>query len=208
MMRRYDLIRMIIGCVFFCTCSFTLQAEKPLEIEFFQSKVEPLLKEKCLGCHSHEAIAMEGGLTLDSKAGWSEGGDRGPAIIPGKPDESLVLTAVKYENDDLQMPPGEKLSDEEIAILREWIKRGAVDPREVTKSEQDLTDWWSLRKLIAPPVPGEGHSIDAFVRSRLNEHKLSSTNRASKTELIRRLVCRSAWVAADAGRSDLVYRGQ
>ena len=187
MMRRYDLIRMIIGCVFFCTCSFTLQAEKPLEIEFFQSKVEPLLKEKCLGCHSHEAIAMEGGLTLDSKAGWSEGGDRGPAIIPGKPDESLVLTAVKYENDDLQMPPGEKLSDEEIAILREWIKRGAVDPREVTKSEQDLTDWWSLRKLIAPPVPGEGHSIDAFVRSRLNEHKLSSTNRASKTELIRRL---------------------
>lgn len=71
----------------FCSlCVVTIQAADSPEIKFFQDRVEPLLEEKCLGCHSHAAREMEGGLTLDSKSGWETGGDRGPAIIPGKPD--------------------------------------------------------------------------------------------------------------------------
>ncbi|MBD3672492.1 MAG: DUF1549 domain-containing protein [Planctomycetaceae bacterium] len=180
-------LRSVIGFAVCCLCSVSLQADEATDREFFNSKVVPLLTEKCLGCHSHAARTMEGGLTLDSKAGWSVGGDRGPAIVPGKPNESLLLTAVDYEKDDLQMPPDEKLSDAEVGILREWIQRGAVDPRKVNKPEADLTDWWSLKKLVAPPVPGEGHPIDAFVRQGLKEHGISPATRADQTTLVRRL---------------------
>ena len=72
---------------------------------------------------------MEGGLTLDSRSGWVEGGDRGPAIVPGKPAESLLIKAVRREDVDLQMPPEEALSEEQVALLVEWINRGAPDPR-------------------------------------------------------------------------------
>ena len=118
----------IVVCLWLCGSASALPATEDANTDFFTSKVEPLLREKCLVCHSHEARQMEGGLTLDSKSGWKSGGDRGPAIVPGKPDESLVISAVRYEDSDLQMPPEEKLSDAEIAILVDWVRRGASDP--------------------------------------------------------------------------------
>lgn len=155
--------------------------------EFFDSQVLPILREKCLGCHSHAARSMEGGLTLDSKSGWSAGGDRGPAIVPGNPDASLVVKAVRFDDPDLQMPPDDKLSEAEIATLVHWIKTGASDPRTVEVTDELDTDWWSLKPLIAPDVPGSGHPIDAFVRHRLKQEEIEPTPSADRVSVARRL---------------------
>ena len=97
--------------------------------EFFTSKIEPLLKQRCFECHSHEK-KMKGGLTLDSKSGWEQGGDSGPTLVAGKPEESLLIKMVRWSDDEHQMPPKEKLPSAEIAMLEEWVKRGAPDPRD------------------------------------------------------------------------------
>ena len=103
--------------------------------EFFEKQVQPLLARRCYECHSHRAKELQGGLALDSRSGWVTGGDTGPAIAPGKPDESLLIKAVRRTNKDLQMPPSEKLSQDEVRLLVEWIRNGAVDPRESPDSE-------------------------------------------------------------------------
>ncbi len=164
---------------------------------FFLDQIEPVLKTHCLECHSHSSGEMEGGLTLDWQRGWAVGGDQGPAIVPGKPEKSLLIKAVKHSGADLQMPPEEKLSDKEIELLVEWIRRGAPDPRtnQPKMSDQgDPTDWWSLRPLKRPAVPQtaktegeEINPIDAFVRRQLRSKGLTSTPRADRRTLIRRL---------------------
>ena len=90
--------------------------------EFFTTKIEPLLRERCYECHSHEQ-KMKAGLALDSRSGWEQGGDSGPVIVPGKPDESLLIEMVRWNDEDHQMPPKEKLPAEEIALLEEWVKQ-------------------------------------------------------------------------------------
>ncbi|MEX0713277.1 MAG: c-type cytochrome domain-containing protein, partial [Pirellulales bacterium] len=94
------------------------------DLEFFENKVRPLLVERCYKCHSAQAETLRGGLLLDSREGWTKGGDSGPAIVPGDPAESLLVQAVEYGDDGVQMPPDGKLPAEEIAILREWVRRG------------------------------------------------------------------------------------
>src|SRR5215210_6968838 len=89
--------------------------------DFFEKKVRPLLAERCLDCHS-AAKKIKGGLRLDTREGWTAGGDSGPAIIPGEPEKSLLITAVRYTDLDLQMPEKRKLPDQEIAILEQWVK--------------------------------------------------------------------------------------
>src|SRR3954467_10574794 len=96
--------------------------------DFFTAKIEPLLKERCYECHSHKG-KMKGGLTLDSRSGWEQGGDDGPAVLAGKPDESLLIKMVRWVDEDHQMPPKKKLAADEIALLEEWVKLGASDPR-------------------------------------------------------------------------------
>jgi len=155
--------------------------------EYFTSKVEPLLKERCFECHSHETGKMKGGLSLDSKSGWVTGGDSGPAIVPGKPDESLLIQAIRYQDEEYDMPPKKQLADAEIEILVNWVKRGAPDPRETTRPSLPNSDWWSLRKLVAPELPGGEHPIDAFIRHKLTASKLEPTKRADQTTLARRL---------------------
>ena len=165
-------------------------------LRFFAERVEPLLKSKCFGCHSHASGEMEGGLTLDSRSGWSDGGERGPAIVPGKPEQSLLIKAVRRSDSTFQMPPDEKLSAAEIEILTEWIKRGAPDPRKTKPQPNqtiDPTDWWSLRPLLRPVVPnvatlhGEtDNAIDAFVQRRLLDEEITPVPRADRRTLIRR----------------------
>src|SRR6185436_8672682 len=95
---------------------------------FFQREIEPLLREHCYDCHSHAAGKMKGGLNLDSRSGWAEGGDGGPAVIPGKPGESLLLKAVRHADPELKMPPKKpKLADADIAKLERWVALGAPD---------------------------------------------------------------------------------
>ncbi len=158
--------------------------------EFFTSKIEPLLKQRCFECHSHEK-KMKGGLTLDSKSGWEQGGDSGPAMVIGKPDESLLIQMVRWEDDDHQMPPKEKLSSGEIALLEEWVKRGAPDPRVTVKKRPTETDWWSLKPLIVPRLPeiaGVEHPVDRFIRARLAERRLAPSPEADRRTLIRRVM--------------------
>jgi mono/diheme cytochrome c family protein len=95
-------------------------------VQFFEAKIHPILSDKCFKCHSEQAGKSKGGLTLDTRDALLKGGDTGPGIEPGKPESSLMIKAVLYTNDDLQMPPkGEKLSDKEIADLTAWVKMGA-----------------------------------------------------------------------------------
>src|SRR5437762_3391067 len=77
----------------------------PEAAAFFEQKVRPILQTSCFTCHSHAAKKSKGGLMLDSRAAILKGGDRGPAVVAGKPDESLLLTAVGHHDDDLKMPP-------------------------------------------------------------------------------------------------------
>ena len=168
--------------------SFFVLAAPLLEAdEYFTTKVEPILQERCFECHSHQAGKMKGGLTLDARSGWVSGGDSGPAIVPGKPDESLLIQAIRYQDEDHEMPPKKQLPDVEIEILVAWVGRGAPDPRETTPSPLPDSDWWSLRKPLAPEVPAEGHPIDAFVRRKLAESGLKPAGRADRATLARRL---------------------
>lgn len=167
-----------------------VHAAEPDDVEFFTTQVLPLLEARCLECHSHKSRTMEGGLTLDSRSGWATGGDRGPAISPRKPDQSLLIKAVRWGDSELQMPPDEKLPDEEIAILTEWVRRGAVDPRRADPNagaDVRATDWWSLKRLPPSKTVTGGHPIDVFVQRRLAEHELGLGDRADRRTLARRL---------------------
>ena len=99
------------------------------DVAFFEKEIRPILVERCLECHSAET-KIKGGLALDTRADWMTGGDAGPAIVIGKPEESPLIHAVSWQDLDLQMPPKKKLSDREIQMLTEWVQRGAPDPRE------------------------------------------------------------------------------
>src|SRR5215471_2445347 len=95
----------------------------------FESKIRPVLVAKCYACHSSKLKSPMGNLALDTKAGLAQGGASGPEVVPGKPDESRLLKALRYTDPHLQMPPTGKLADDVIAHFAEWISAGAPDPR-------------------------------------------------------------------------------
>ena len=105
-------------------------ADTTEKIEFFESRIRPILAQECYECHSEET-KDKGGLYLDTRAGWEVGGDSGESVIvPGKPEESLLLKSIAHDIDDLQMPKaGAKLEESVLADFRKWIADGAVDPR-------------------------------------------------------------------------------
>ena len=166
-------------------------AQEEREVFFVQS-VEPILRRRCYECHSHSGAEISGGLTLDWKSGWLNGGNRGPAIVPGSAEKSLLITALRHTDADLKMPE-ERLPDEEIATLVEWIEQGAVDPRitvPAQRSPADDADWWSLRPLVRPDIPSHDsfvHPVDRFLLKKLQEHGLSYSGEADRRTLIRRL---------------------
>ena len=159
---------------------------------YFKQRVEPLLQQRCYGCHSHAAELMEGGLSLDWQSGWKTGGARGPAIVPGKPEESLLIRAIQHDDPELQMPE-ERLPQAEIDVLIKWIQQGAHDPRTAQPVVADpaaATDWWSLRPLERPVVPQSdcNNPIDAFVQRRLLSEGRTPSPAADRRTLIRRLM--------------------
>jgi mono/diheme cytochrome c family protein len=131
----------------------------------FENKIRPILVEHCYECHSADK-KQKGNLLLDTAEATLRGGDTGPAVVPGDPVKSLLLKAVKWEDEDFQMPPKTKLSDAQIADLEAWVKAGAPDPRSgprtLTKIEQHLEDakkHWSLQPIFDPKPA----SLDALV---------------------------------------------
>jgi hypothetical protein len=169
------------------------------QLAFFESKVRPVLAENCYKCHSLEQGKAKGGLTLDTHAGVMKGGETGAVVTPGDPARSPLITAIKYLDPDLQMPPkGEKLKDDQIAALTEWVKMGAPDPRkgETTSKLSGLTDkarqHWAFQPIKKPAVPLNKNQIwcktpvDAFVLQKLEANKMMTPLDASKEMLIRR----------------------
>jgi hypothetical protein len=167
----------------------------------FENTIRPILQANCFTCHSHAAKKSKGGLMLDGRESIVQGGDRGPAIIPGKPDESLLLKAVGRHDEDLKMPPTGKLSDEQIAALREWVRRGAPWSKSSATTARPpgtITDedrrWWAFQAVKAPPVPAPptaSHQsrgpIDAFILARLEPAGLHFAAPADRRTLIRRV---------------------
>src|SRR5262245_23004372 len=104
----------------------------PEAVEFFERKVRPVLVEHCAACHSGEPGKRKGGLSLASRAAVRRGGDRGPAVVAGKPGESLLIQAIRHSDEALRMPPKGRLPEAVIADLERWVQLGAPDPREET----------------------------------------------------------------------------
>lgn len=174
--------------------------ESPSEegLAFFEKRIRPLLVEKCYECHSSESDELGGNLLVDSRGTLRRGGSLGPAVVPGDEKKSLLLRAVHYE-DDLQMPPDEPLSKEQIADLEHWIRIGAPDPRiTVTKHAGKKIDldaarqFWSLRPLVKTKPSSVQHSdwpfndIDRFILKQLEDRGFTPAPLADKRSLIRR----------------------
>lgn len=174
--------------------------QDPAKLEFFEKKVRPLLVENCYNCHSADNKAA-GGLRVDDHNGLLQGGGRGVALVIGKPEESLLIKAVSH-NDKLKMPPDNRLSDEQIEILSQWIKDGAVWPAleipadlQVASPEYERLrkEHWSWQPLKSPEVPALTGSawprdnIDRFLLAKLNEVGLAPVADADRLTLLRRV---------------------
>ena len=167
---------------------------------FFETKIRPLLAEHCYECHGDEE--QESGLRVDSLGGLLRGGEGyGAAIVPGDPEGSILISAVKHQ--ELTMPPEKKLSARQIEDLSQWVKIGAPwpganDEQQITEAHRgmEITDedraWWSYQPVRHPTIPQldasleTGNPIDAFIRAKLLTNDLSPSGMASKRELIRR----------------------
>ncbi|MBI5774522.1 MAG: DUF1553 domain-containing protein [Verrucomicrobia bacterium] len=170
-------------------------------LEFFEKKVRPLLAEYCYECHSADT-KTKGELRLDVRDGWAKGGESGPAITPGDLEKSLVIKAVRYTDRDLKMPPKQPLAPEEVAVLEQWVKLGAPDPRtEATlaaakkqhgMSIEEGRKFWSFRppQKNAPPAVKDSSwphgEIDRFVLAKLEEKNLHPVADAERATLLRR----------------------
>jgi hypothetical protein len=169
-------------------------------VEFFEKKIRPMLVDNCFKCHS-SAQKKKGNLLLDSRAGMLKGGDTGPAAVPGNPDASLLIKAIRSDDPDVKMPRGGQLSREQIADLVAWIKMGAPWPEDkpgtaVAATVFDLKErskHWSLQPVRRPPLPPVEKAawcrspIDYFILAKLEGAGLAPAAPADKRTLIRRV---------------------
>ena len=166
--------------------------------DFFETRVRPVLAKNCYACHTD---SMMGGLRLDSAESVRKGGKSGPPIVPGKPDDSLLIQAIRQTHERLKMPPSGKLKDQEIGDIAEWVKNGAKWPasaavQQPASSEYVITAeqraFWSfqpVRKPATPPVKNKAwtrNSIDSFVLAKLEQKGLKPARPADRRLLIRR----------------------
>ena len=178
----------------------------PPDTDFFESRIRPVLIDKCYSCHSASAKRIKGGLRLDTRETMRKGGETGPAVVPGNPEESLILRALAHTEDFAKMPPEEKLPLAVIADFRRWVEMGAPDPRVSSREPMAPADqrkaagneespWWSLRPVSCPEVPLSTGAeaawvrtpIDEFIIAKLREKDLKPQPEADRRTLIRRL---------------------
>jgi hypothetical protein len=196
-------VRFLIPMLVAACGAHLLADDRPEQIEFFETRIRPVLAQDCYECHSSQGEA-DGGLILDHRQGLLTGGDRGPAIVPGKPGESLLIQAIRHDIEDLEMPSAAPKLDE--AIIRDfekWIRMGAPDPRDQPPTDAELaadTDWsavmqrrmswWSFQPIGDPSLPAINaveHPIDRFIRNRLAGTELKPAEPAEPQILLRRL---------------------
>lgn len=185
-------------CVLLLLLTTTARAD---ENAFFESKIRPVLAEKCYGCHSIESGKSKGGLLLDTRMAIRTGGDNGPAVVPRDLEKSLLISAIRWHDPDIGMPPenkGGKLPDSTIADFETWVRSGAADPREgkaTAKKYDGMTakDWWAYQPITQPKVPltkttgWAKTSIDQFILAKLEANGLAPVGRADTATLVRRL---------------------
>lgn len=171
----------------------------PKHVEFFEAKIRPVLVDKCYSCHSATSKALRGGLLLDTKQGLLVGGDSGPAIEPGKPADSLLIQALKFEG--FEMPPSGKLPAAVIADFEHWVSIGAPDPREAApnataKKGIDIEagkKFWSFAPIARPQPPQVKQNawpagpIDQFILAALESKGLKPVRDADRATWLRRV---------------------
>jgi hypothetical protein len=179
----------------------TAARDKAALVEFFEKRVRPILANNCYNCHS-ATTNSKGGLRVDDRNGLIQGGGRGPAIIPGDPDKSLLLQAVRHTHKKLQMPPEGELSSEQITDLTQWIQDGAAWPKVVVpasigkanakydKLRKNHWAWQPLMEANPPQVRAAAWArddLDRFILARLEEKGLNPVGDAARVDLIRRV---------------------
>ena len=189
--------RLLLGS---CLASAAFAQIPADQVEFFEKKIRPVLEESCYACHSAKRKPPKGGLRLDTREGLRKGGVSGPCIVPGDPENSLLIKAISYRDPDLKMPPNGNLADYEVADFTEWVKMGAPDPRpDSTAAVKKGIDFAEARKFWAfqpvkdlppPAVKQESwpvSAIDRFILARLEAKQLAPAPPADKRTLIRRV---------------------
>jgi len=194
-----------VWCLTFSAIGHVAHAAAPsdlAQLDFFEKKIRPVLSEQCYECHSAGAKKIKGGLLLDTREGVLKGGDSGLAVVPGKPQKSLLLSTMKHEDPDesLHMPPKkEQLPEEVIANFEKWIKMGAPDPRDgkATRLSWDAEaakKHWAFQPIAKPTAPKVADPtgfvqspIDQFVLAKLAGKGLTPSGKADPRTLIRRV---------------------
>lgn len=172
-------------------------------IDLFEKHVRPVLVQYCYDCHSTQSKKIKGRLVLDSRQGVAKGGETGPVVVPGDPDASRLIVAIRWTDEDLQMPPKQKLTAQQIEKFEQWVRLGAPDPREAstgvpvktaagpTSIERGRT-WWAFQpvaEVSAPAVKDRAwpqRKIDSFVLAELERNRLSPSPVADPRTLIQR----------------------
>ena len=174
--------------------------EDPLD--FFEQRIRPVLAQNCYECHSAGSKEVKGGLRLDTREGLLAGGDSGPAVVPGKPEGSLLVEAVRYGEDSYQMPPKGKLPEQVIRDLAHWVELGMPDPRTAaavaaTPKQEAKFDveagrrFWAFQKpkKVAPPVTVGDWArtdIDRFIAAGHQTRGVKPVAEANRRTLLRR----------------------
>jgi hypothetical protein len=192
----------VVVMVLLASLSAAVAVASDGSVETYTQAVLPLLEKRCFECHSHSGD-IEGGLALDSRAGWEQGGDSGPAVVAGRPDDSLIMKAVRYVDPELQMPPDGKLPAAEIAVLERWIAAGAAAPagdpvhaRSEAKRGIDIAagrNHWAFQPVVAATPPAVRDTswprddVDRFLLARLEQEGLRPADDADRHLWLRRV---------------------
>ena len=194
--------RFISNSILILLAAVPLRAADTAGVEFFEKRIRPVLVERCYECHSAQSGKRKGGLMLDTREGLLKGGDAGLALVLGEPDKSRFIEAIRYKNQDLQMPPKSPLRPEQVRDLEQWVKMGAPDPRVVAvarpsnKREINIEQgrqFWAFQSIANPPVPKVQSAkfkaqspVDNFIFAKLDEKGLRPAAPAEKRTLLRR----------------------
>ncbi len=194
----------IVGAIFALSVSAPISAQTT-DVEFFETKIRPVLVQRCYSCHNSKMAAPKGDLILDTKEGLLKGGTSGPVLVPGNPAESRLLKVLNYTDPLVQMPPSGKLPDAVLGDFTQWISKGAVDPRASAPalasaspqykgmSLEEGRKWWALQPVAAHAAPNvapaqgrPANKIDNFILARLAEKNLQLSPQADKRTLVTR----------------------
>jgi len=172
----------------------TARGEDREGIEFYEKAIRPMLTDRCFQCHGVTVKNPKGGLVLETREGMVKGGGSGPAIVPGDPEASLLIQAIRYADEELRMPPRRRLAPEDVAAFEAWVKRGAPAPSARRAADRPAAavpsgDLWAFRPprepVILPKVPAD-YPIDAFIQAELAKRGLPHASLADRRTLLRR----------------------